>query len=185
MFMEIVQRLAERLKHSRDSVDVIGNLFRACPPASEAAVVATENQLGFGLPQLLRRIYLTVANGGFGPGYGVMGVSRGFTDDLGHTVGELFEVYRQRDPEDPEWKWPERFLPICHWGCVVYSAVDCNDKQYSVYVVDVTAKEPGEPMDKIIKLQRSSLELWFSDWLDGKDLWVSAKGGVLQRSDGS
>src|SRR5688572_8509251 len=168
--MEIIPRLAERLKHSSESVDVIGNVFRAYPPASEEAVVATEEQIHFPLPQTLRRIYLTVANGGFGPGYGVMGVLGGFADDLGHTVGDLFEVYRQSDPEDPEWKWPEQFLPICHWGCVVYSAVDCRDEQHAVYLVDVSAKEPGESMDKIIKLQRSSLELWLSDWLDGKDL---------------
>jgi len=104
-------------------------------------------------------------------GYGVMGVLGGFADDLGHTVGDLFEVYRQRDPEDPEWQWPEQFLPLCHWGCVMYSAVDCRGEQNAVYLVDVSAKEAGEPMDKIIKLQRSSLELWLSDWLDGKDLW--------------
>jgi len=65
--MEIVQRLAERVKHSSESVDVIGNVFRAYPPASEEAVGATEKQLGFRLPPSLRRIYLTVANGGFGP----------------------------------------------------------------------------------------------------------------------
>ena len=169
--MEIVERLAERLKRSRDSVDVVGNVFRACRPASEEAVVSAEIQLGFTLPRLLRGIYLTIANGGFGPGYGVMGVTGGFTDDLGHTVGDLYEVYRQSDPDDPDWKWPERFLPICHWGCVVYSAVDCRDELHAVYLVDVSAKEPGNPMDEIIKLQSASLEHWLSDWLDGKDLW--------------
>ena len=171
MGMEIVELLAERLKQNPESVDVCGYSFRAYPPASKAAVTATEKQLGFNLPQTLRRIYLEVANGGFGPGFGVMGVTGGFADDLGHTVGDLFEVYRQRDPEDPEWNWPARFLPICHWGCVVYSAVDCNDEKNAVYLVDVSAKEPGEPMEKIIELQTGSLELWLNDWLDGKDLW--------------
>jgi hypothetical protein len=173
MFMEIVELLAERLKQNPDSVGVCGNVFRACPPASEVAVAATEKQLGFNLPQTLRRIYLKVANGGFGPGYGVMGVAGGFADDLGHTVGDLFEVYRRGDPEDPEWNWPERFLPICHWGCVVYSALDCRDEQTAVYLVDVSGKEPGEPMDKIIKLQTDALERWLRDWLEGKDLWAS------------
>lgn len=74
------------------------------------------------------------ANGGFGPGYGVMGVEGGFTDDLGHTVADLFEVYRQPDPEDPTWEWPERFLPICHWGCVVYSGIDCGQNLAPVYL---------------------------------------------------
>lgn len=168
---ELVERLAERLRKSPKSLDVVGNEFRACPPASEHSVVAAEKLLGFSLPQTLRRIYLNVANGGFGPGYGVMGVEGGFTDDLGHTVADLFETYRKPDPEDPAWQWPEQFLPICHWGCVVYSAVDCSQPTSPVYFVDVGVKDIGASMETIIKLHKPSFEIWLDDWLNGKDLW--------------
>jgi hypothetical protein len=40
-----------------------------------------------------------------------------------------------------------------------------------VYYVDVVVKEPGEPMESIIRLHKPSIEVWLSDWLDGKDLW--------------
>jgi hypothetical protein len=168
---DVVERLAGRLKREPETEDVMGNKFRACPPAPESAVVATERRLGFALPRTLRRIYLEVANGGFGPGYGVMGVEGGFADDLGNTVGDLYQSYRASDPEDPAWHWPEFLLPICHWGCVVYSAVDCSREVGPVYTADVGMKEPGEPMASIIRLHKASLDSWVSDWLDGADLW--------------
>ncbi len=49
------------------------------PPASEAQMRKTEQQLGFALPPLLRLLYTHVANGGFGPGYGLIGVIGGFS----------------------------------------------------------------------------------------------------------
>src|SRR5260221_11519759 len=49
------------------------------PPASEAQMRKTEQQLGFALPPLLRLLYTHVANGGFGPGYGMIGAIGGFS----------------------------------------------------------------------------------------------------------
>ncbi|MEV6371357.1 hypothetical protein AB0L86_31195 [Micromonospora musae] len=37
------------------------------PPASPEAVSDAEKVIGYPLPRLLRRLYLEVANGGFGP----------------------------------------------------------------------------------------------------------------------
>jgi hypothetical protein len=172
---ELIDCLAKRLSQNPDSMDVLGNEFRACPPASKKAIVDTEKRLGFALPTILRSIYLHVANGGFGPGYGLMGVEGGFTDDLGHTVADLFESYRKPDPEDPAWQWPEHFLPICHWGCVVYSAIDCSHEPSPVYFVDIGVKDIGAPMDTIISLHKPSFEIWLSDWLAGRDLWREAR----------
>lgn len=168
---DLVPRLAERLRRRPKSKDVVGNVFRAYPPAPEEAIASTERRLGFRLPPTLRTIYGEVANGGFGPGYGVMGVENGFPDDLGHTVADLYESYRQPDPEDPTWVWPERYLPICHWGCIVYSVVDCTRSPNPVYFADISAWETGEPMETILRLHRPSFEIWLGDWLDGKKLW--------------
>jgi hypothetical protein len=168
---ELVERLAERLRREPTSKDVLGFAFRASPPALGTAVVSTERRLGFSVPKSLRKIYLNVANGGFGPGYGVMGVEGGFTDDMGHTVADLYASYRRSDPEDATWQWPEQFLPICHWGCVIYSVVDCGRDPSPIYFADVSAKEPGEPMETILQLHKPSFEAWLGDWLDGKNLW--------------
>jgi hypothetical protein len=168
---DLIERLAERLNREPQARDVMGDKFRALPPAPEHAVLATETRLRFALPRTLRRIYLEVANGGFGPGYGVMGADGGFTDDLGQTVADLYLSYREPYPEDPAWQWPEFLLPICHWGCIVYSAVDCSREENPVYMADVGGREPGDQMESIIELHRTSLDSWIGDWLDGVNLW--------------
>lgn len=153
-----------------------GFKFHLSPPCSAQTIIQAQSDLGFRLPELLKGIYTTIANGGFGPGYGVMGVSGGFTDDLGHTVEKLYATYRTTSPEDPTWKWPEGWLPICHWGCVIYSAIDCLNPPYPVYFMDVSAKETGEPMESIIHFHKPSLEEWLSDWMAGKNLWEEVWG---------
>ncbi|MGH4031337.1 hypothetical protein ACQB60_20655 [Actinomycetota bacterium Odt1-20B] len=65
-------------------------------PATEAAVTEAELVIGFPLPPLLRRLYLEVANGGFGPGEGIVGVRGGASQgdrwpqgvDLAQWLGE-------------------------------------------------------------------------------------------------
>ena len=44
-------------------------------PADPAAVVKAEAEPGFALPPALRRVYLEVADGGFGPGGGLMSLA--------------------------------------------------------------------------------------------------------------
>lgn len=56
------------------------------PPANPGVVAAAEAEVGFRLPDLLRRMYLEVANGGFGPFYGLLGLDGGATDDLGYNA---------------------------------------------------------------------------------------------------
>jgi hypothetical protein len=51
----------------------------AFPPATETQILKTEQQLGFALPPLLRLLYTHIANGGFGPGYGIIGAIGGFS----------------------------------------------------------------------------------------------------------
>src|SRR5262245_23166208 len=45
-------------------------------PASEAALDAAEARLGTPLPASLRRLYAEIANGGFGPGGGLLPIER-------------------------------------------------------------------------------------------------------------
>jgi hypothetical protein len=46
------------------------------PPVSEDDLALAESQLGFILPSFLRRIYLEVGNGGFGPGGGLFPLNK-------------------------------------------------------------------------------------------------------------
>jgi len=99
------QGMLERLPHT--------------PPASTSAVEQAEELVGATLPGLVQNIFLDIANGGFGPAYGVLGVEHGFRDDLQRTA---VDISKRRD----EWLgMPDNLLPLCSWGCAIYSFVHC------------------------------------------------------------
>ncbi len=115
------------------------------PPATEEQLQATEAALGLPLPPLLRTIYAEVANGGFGPGYGITGAKGGFsvngdgrydtidrctdTDPMCRYVdlaaldtGPEEEPFALDLPFSP-WEdhsynqWPAHFLHLAYGGC--------------------------------------------------------------------
>ena len=64
--------------------------------ATSKQIAATETELGFALPPLYRQILIEIGNGGFGPGYGLLGAQGGHVDFDRRT---LIEIYRQtHDP---------------------------------------------------------------------------------------
>lgn len=172
----LIARLKARVAASADADDAYP--IEPSPPASDADLAASEARLGFALPPLLKRIYREVANGGFGPGYGVLGIEDGFGDDLGATASSLYLMLSDTQPhDDPALRylpWPSGWLPFCYWGCTVYSAVHC-EPPYAVSFVDLgnyetdADDEGAEPPP--LALPRASLTQWFEDWLDGKELW--------------
>jgi SMI1/KNR4 family protein SUKH-1 len=91
---------------------------RATPEALEAA----EARMGVAIPPLLRRLYAEVANGGFGPGSGIIGIQGGWTDDNGRTIEDLLEMMSEGDPDERSWRWPVGLVPIVDyspvWTCV-------------------------------------------------------------------
>lgn len=83
------------------------------PPTTMMIVEAAEKTLGFSLPPLLRDLYTQVANGGFGPGYGIFGLDGGYADPQifdpsslsqtqGGTLTEWYFTYRGKDNQLPE-----------------------------------------------------------------------------------
>src|SRR5687767_4174627 len=105
-------------------------------PADPDGIADDERQFGFAFPPLLKRIYTEIGNGGFGPGYGLIGLSNGVPDDAGNTGPAIYKLFRDGDPEDPHWKWPEGLLPICDWGCAIRSCVDCADPNFRMRIFD-------------------------------------------------
>ncbi|MDQ1009948.1 hypothetical protein QFZ82_004433 [Streptomyces sp. V4I23] len=92
------------------------------PPAPPEAVAEAEEAIGFPLPPLLRRLYLEVANGGFGPDEGILGVSGGRAQG---NFGEIAELYQ--DGPDPSGRIPAGLVPVYDWGCTIWSLVDFRD----------------------------------------------------------
>src|SRR5438067_1521964 len=56
------------------------------PPATVEQLQETETLLGIALPLLLRTLYTELANGGFGPAYGLRGAVGEFADATGTIV---------------------------------------------------------------------------------------------------
>jgi hypothetical protein len=123
------------------------------------------------LPPFLRELYLVVGNGGFGPGYGLMGAHGGFRDDVGNTIVDLYRTFIGTDPEDPSWRWPRGLVPFCHFGCAIYTCVDCNTSAGRVVLWDPNFHEAGDEPRLAMREVAESLEAWFAAWARGDDLW--------------
>jgi hypothetical protein len=134
--------------------------------ASTAALLTTEKSIGFSLPPLLCRMYTEIANGGFGPGYGLIGVAGGCTDDLGRNIADI-----SADKNSPGFQkyfpdWPMRSISICHWGCAMYSIVDCSTIEYQMFHFEPNNLDIA---DYLIPHHRTFDE-YMTAWVDGADL---------------
>ncbi|WP_417386464.1 SMI1/KNR4 family protein [Gimesia sp.] len=150
MYEQLIERIKTFTK-SKSSEELL-------LPVSPDVVAQTTKQLGFSLPILLSECYLQLANGGFGPGYGVMGLAGGATSDF----GDLLETFQQlkSDHELEGEIWPSGLLPFCEWGGNIFSCVDCHDPRHLVTTFDAGALTP----------QNYSITEFFELWLNDIDL---------------
>lgn len=142
-------------------------------PLADADIRVAEACLGFALPPTLRRLYAEVANDGFGPADGIMGLTGGMPDDCGRDAVTLFQLFREPDPRDPMWRLPERLLPVCYLGCAMYLCVDCSDPAGPVVWFEPNVHGiTGEPWDDTFNVLAASTEEWLSAWASGNDLFA-------------
>jgi hypothetical protein len=143
-------------------------------PACPHQLADAEAALGTRLPTLLHRLFLEVANGGFGPGYGLLGVDpAGWTDDRGQDLVALHASMRDHDGGDPSrWTWPASLLPIAHLGDAVYACIDTARPGSPVVEYDPSDldwDDDGSPIDEgsaFVEVS-PSLEAWLATWVDG------------------
>jgi hypothetical protein len=120
---------------------------------SPAAVRAAEDSVGVRFPSFLKRLYLEVGNGGFGPGAGLLGLQGGYPDADGRT---LVERYRWLVGQG----WPVTLLPMNDWGAAVWSCVDSASPAGAVITSDYMG----------FVRTAFTLRSWFEAWLSGVDL---------------
>jgi hypothetical protein len=195
------QQLLTRILTRASDADKVHDFAKALrghgrihPQATPAQIAATQAILGFPLPQLLQDILTKIGNGGFGPGYGLIGVDGGYADFKGEHLAELAGELGALD---------KKILPICNWGCGIYSCLDCGKPEAPVLtfnpgihifseenlvsvsiisnsgeVTKVHEREPRAPRPSIrtpANLQliphRPSFQEFISDWADGRPLW--------------
>jgi hypothetical protein len=132
------------------------------PPASQEDITAAESALGFSLPEDLKQLYTTIANGGFGPGAGFP------------PLAALAARYRDfcSEPQGPcDEMWPEHLLPLI--------PIDIYEDCYDLKTGKIVRWDPEELIDEESEegaWERSfipradSLADWLMAWLARKPM---------------
>ena len=181
----LIERLRERLRRSpaiamdahmvrSDEAGEIVPPPRPRPPVPPGEVEAVERALGFALPPLVRRLYAEVANGGYGPAYGInrlrppAGIDlelESFLQDVG-IEGWHILYHTDRPGEEPPSYFqyrPEPSIRFCEDGCNISLWVDCSTPDGPVFMDD-----PNRSFDdrECIIPVAGSVAAWLTTWLD-------------------
>jgi hypothetical protein len=144
----------------------------AYPPvvATAAAVDQAERTMGLRLPAVIREVYTDVRNGTFGPGRGLLPVGGKPGWNAGLTMESCLEFLRSYGKEfgEPSWVWPERLVPLCHWGCEIWSCADCASEPAPVIRWDPNGMGRDRfEWSQAFGPETESVEHWLEAWLDG------------------
>ncbi|MBN2292697.1 MAG: SMI1/KNR4 family protein [Pirellulales bacterium] len=126
--------------------------------APKDLVEKAELRLGFPIPPILFECYTKIANGGFGPGYGLIGLEGGATSDYGTIVETYHQLKSDQESEGNEWK--AGLLPFCGWGCNIFSCVDCNHEDFYVWQFE----------DFMVSPLNFNIEQFFHMWISDVDI---------------
>jgi hypothetical protein len=140
-------------------------------PASEAAVDQAERTIGHRLPAVIRELYTRVRNGTFGPAGGLLPVGGKVGWNLGLTIEASYESLRDygKGFDEPSWVWPPHFVPLCHWGCEIWSCADCASDPAPVVRWDPNGMGRDDfEWRRAFDREAESVEQWLEAWLDGR-----------------
>ena len=172
VLIEAIRKRAADPLRATDGADALPP--KVFPVALPKNIAEAQRSLGFELPGLLRELYLRVGNGGFGPGYGLLGVEGGASDGTGKTLVEVYAALAAPDPDDRHWRWPSRLLPVANLGCAMYACVDCSTAEERVVWFEPNPHSSGEPWDDSFIPLAPSMSHWLRCWLAGEDLCETA-----------
>ena len=128
-------------------------------------VTYVEAQIGFQLPAIVRRISLEVADGGFGPNWGINRLRHpaklpfGPWYEVEMSVESWHRLYHDpKEASDLSPEFPDRFIRYCEVGCNIAICVDCTSPAGLLFMDD--------PMANSVKPLNETVEQWLIDWLD-------------------
>lgn len=179
----ILAQIRQRLSAAPSPTDVPFERTKELPPvASAASIRSTERDIGLELPPLLCRMYTEIANGGFGPAYGFIGVAGGATDDIGKSIVDLYvgsqsQQFRKRFPN-----WPKGIVRFCYWGCGMYSAIDCLSPDFAVYHFEPNPDESDLGFANCLIPHKRSFDDFVTAWLADVDLLNDVFPGYTDES---
>ncbi|MGW7427610.1 hypothetical protein ACWGJB_48065 [Streptomyces sp. NPDC054813] len=142
-----------------------GPLF---PPISLPEVEKAERRIGRRLPELLRRLYTEVANGGFGPDGGLASLTDG-----NRAPGHLRDwpctasVHERNLSEG----MPPSWLFLTYGGCTMEWHVSLSAVDNPVLLYDADGYTSGEGPHGGLRHATASLQKWLWTWADGGSVW--------------
>jgi SMI1/KNR4 family protein SUKH-1 len=140
------------------SADMSAPAERALPaPARPETLDGVEAQVGVPLPDLLRRLYLEVADGGFGPGEGLIAAADMASAYLELRAGSPSEV------EDDE--WPAGLLPLVAVEAG-HACVDASSGRMYESDFEEIEQDDDASYGLVIRDLSMSLEEWLERWLE-------------------
>ena len=128
------------------------------PPAPAQAVAEFEAAVGAPMPRLLKRIYVEVADGGFGRG----GEALSLTDTT-YSFSDSPRLVREYRSWSQRPHHPPTVVPLLTWGCAIWSFVDysTDDGQMWAWDPHVRCLEHALFAEHVTVAQR------LMGWLDG------------------
>jgi hypothetical protein len=151
--IEAIRERAARPELRNDFAHLFGAEVSAS--AKTAAVDGAERAIGYALHPFHRRLLTEVGNGGFGPGYGLIGLPGGTMGVDGHSLVALSRLLL--DESGPSSSVP--VVVLCDWGCGTWACIDCETGAV------LTIAEDG------LKDSGQTICAWFEDWVSGVELW--------------
>ncbi|MFI8230950.1 hypothetical protein ACIGDI_19125 [Streptomyces sp. NPDC085900] len=142
-----------------------GPLF---PPISLPEAEKAELRIGRPLPELLRRVYTEVANGGFGPDSGLACLTDG-----NRAPGHLREwpcavsVHERNLSKGMPTSW----LFLTYGGCTMEWHVSLAAVDNPVLLYDADGYTFGENPHDGLRHATASLRKWLWTWADGGNVW--------------
>jgi hypothetical protein len=128
-------------------------------PADEPSIAAAESALGVALPLAVRRVYAEVADGGFGPGEGILPVA-----EVVRTWSEL----RAPGSMPRGQAWPDGFLPLL----AMSRGFDCVDAATGRVVAwdpdELTERSSEERFRRSFRELFPSVQAWLTDWVGSR-----------------
>jgi len=174
---ELIAALQERVRSGRDLTEGHAPWHHGpYAPLSPSLLRAAESRMGLHLPAILQRLYLEVANGGFGPGYGLLGLTGGATSSHKETLETEYALKTRSEPRDPHWRWPVGLLPAFELGCGMFLCVDARAPKADVIVFEPNPHVDGGPWTDAFFHSPHSVAVWLESWLNGgemaKQVWL-------------
>ncbi|MEU0947846.1 SMI1/KNR4 family protein [Streptomyces canus] len=129
-------------------------------PASAEDVTAFERVVCHPMPELLKRMYLEVANGGFGP-WQVVSLTE--TDDWFSDCADITMAYRAFGAPDRD-VLPPGLVPLMDRGCAMWALVDFRTADGQMWDWDPNVccvRHALVPLEQ-------SLAQWLTAWLRGE-----------------